>query len=486
MSHFLPDPAAPGTVEPEYLDKVGELHATVRKWLEDSAVQQKNDHIRANFPYADLMFAFAFATLGDHPTAKKLVEDARRVMEGPIPEGGDPRAEQAVTAALTKNFLFKAFCYRVDQALGGKSLGGQLSAEVMNYREEIRRRTGTGRVNNPYMLALYVIDRFRDQSRIVEPAGAVDPYSDWTKHGDVLKRALGELHTIREPAVLAERIRHLYQHGVEDKPLKELQFYVLHEGLLLSARVNEAFTMELLALVPAALSIGSGSTTESPDLPKKQAELLERALFLAGHFSRGEIVSTLVDEFTTLVRAKPEWMRYRLISYGTRQCLFTLKKLGLRDELDRLLINLHREALGGVSTAELRKKYSSKPESWSAALQTLLNLAGGWLFLGLPDRANPILTEARNELLIPGTLLPTKEYTELARAYVSAWGQSQATETGLGMMIELFRKMDPKKITNTWATAQYYSRFHLNLVEDTVLALCQRGPEVSVPVIVTA
>jgi hypothetical protein len=38
-------------------------------------------------------------------------------------------------------------------------------------------------------------------------------------------------------------------------------------------------------------------------------------------------------------------------------------------------------------------------------------------------------------------------------------------------MIELFRKMDPKKITNTFTTAQFYSRLHLNLVEDVIRAL---------------
>src|SRR5262245_35230796 len=103
-----------------HLDKVRELHSTVRKWLDDSAHAQKNDHLRASLPYVDLMFAFGFATLGDSPTANKLTEDARRVLEVPIPEGGSPLAEQAVTAAIVSNFMFKAFCYRVEQALAGK------------------------------------------------------------------------------------------------------------------------------------------------------------------------------------------------------------------------------------------------------------------------------------------------------------------------------------------------------------------------------
>jgi hypothetical protein len=128
--------------------------------------------------------------------------------------------------------------------------------------------------------------------------------------------------------------------------------------------------------------------------------------------------------------------------------------------------------LRGASSSELRKKYAAKPESWAAVLQTLLNLAGGWLFLGLTDRAKPILEDARTELLHTNAMtFQPKDYTELARAYVTALGQGQDTGYALTQMIELFRRMPATKITNTWTTAQYYSRFHLNLVEDVILAV---------------
>ncbi len=452
-------------------DKAAELHTTVRKWLDDSAATQKNEHLRANQPLIDLLFSFAVAKLGEEANSKKMLEDARKVMEGPIPSGGNPQAEQAVTAAVVRNFLFKAFKFRVDQVLAGKPHTGQMAPEVLDALEEIAKKGGSGPVNNPYKLAKYVVDRMREQSRIMEPQEKPDPYADWTKHGDAMKKELAELHTIRDPNKLADRIRKLYKDGVAGKQLKEVQFYVLHEGLPLAARVNEAFTVELLTHVPTALQGGTGAATESPDLPKKQGELLERALFLAGHFNRDDIVKKLVDDFTTLVHAKPEETRYKLINVVARQCLRNLKKLGLTNEIDRFLTKLHSEVLRGASTAELRKKHAAKPESWSAVLQTLLNLAGGWLHLGLTDRAKPILDEARNELLNANALtLVPKDYTELARAYVTALGQGNA-ENCLGGMIELFRKMSPAKITNTWTTAQYYSRFHLNLVEDVILAI---------------
>ena len=117
-------------------------------------------------------------------------------------------------------------------------------------------------------------------------------------------------------------------------------------------------------------------------------------------------------------------------------------------------------------------KYQSKPEEWGAVLQTELNLAAGWLTFGLSDHAADILNEARTELLTPdrGLKLTPPDYTLLARAYVTALGYGPS-ETGLPRITELFHKMDPAKITNTFTSGPYYSRLHLNLVEDVILAV---------------
>jgi hypothetical protein len=78
---------------------------------------------------------------------------------------------------------------------------------------------------------------------------------------------------------------------------------------------------------------------------------------------------------------------------------------------------------------------------------------------------------ARNELLGMNTVsLQSKDYTALARAYVTALGQGPS-ESGMIRMLELFRKMSPKSMNNTWTSAQYYSRLHLNLVEDVIRAV---------------
>ena len=444
------------------------LHQSVRKWIEKSAAAQKNENLKQNLAYVDLLFAFALGKLGETTPAKALLEDARKSMEVAIPTTGD----DAIKAAVVRNFLFQAFKYRVEQVMAGKPHAGPMSPEVTKALEEIADKGSKGAVNNPYKLAKYVIDRMREQSTIMEPQEKLDPYADWTKHGDALKKELAELNGVRDPQKLADRIRRLHREGVTGgKAAKDVQFLVLHEAIPLTPRVGESFAVEMLGHVSGSLTVGPPAANEPADMQKKQGELLARSLSVAGHFGQGEVVQKLVTQFGDLVHSKPEETRFKLINVVAGQALKSLRKLGLRDEIDRFLTRLQSEVLQGASLPNLRKKYAAKPESWGAVLQTLLNLAAGWLTFGLNDHAAPILNEARNELLNPnGMKFQPKDYTELARTYVSALGQGPS-ETGLPRITELFTDMDVMKITNTWTTAPYYSRLHLNLVEEVIMAV---------------
>ena len=64
-------------------------------------------------------------------------------MEVPIPTGGNAQSDQAVTAAVVKNFLFKAFRYRVEQVLAGKRAPTGWPQEVDELEGiAVRRRFG--------------------------------------------------------------------------------------------------------------------------------------------------------------------------------------------------------------------------------------------------------------------------------------------------------------------------------------------------------
>ncbi len=451
-------------------EEVMKLHAVIRQWILASASAQKNDALKSNLAFVDLFFAFTLARLGEPTQARQLLAEARTAMVGSIPRSETPN-DPAVITAIVRNFLFRAFQFRIDQALAEKPHGGPLDREILNALEDIGHKSGSGPVNNPYNLAKYSIDRMRKESWILEPHEKPDPYAGWTKLSDPLKKELVELPEIRNPSKLTERIWKLYSEGVKGKSLEEVQFHVVCEGLPLAARINEEFTLELLQRVPRALSVGFGAHVVSAELPEKQGELLQRALLYAGHFNRVDIVKQLVDEFVMLVHAKPEDVRFKLINIVAGQCLRSLKKIGLTDEFDRFLTQLQNEVLRARTLDQLRHHYSAKPELWGQVLQTLLNLAAGWLHFGLHEPARPILEEARQELLHQNTSTFSPQlYTALARAYVSAIGQA-SPEIGLPWMMELFQRMDPRKIPNTYTTAQHYSRLHLALVEDVIQAL---------------
>ena len=451
-------------------DRALDLHRKVRQWATASLnppIDKPNEPINT-LAYIDLFFAFGLAKLGETSASRTQVESARRVLEF-YPADSD--------LGIAGRFLFKAFRYRIDQALAGKPHAGPLESTLLDELDAIHRQS-KDRADSPAGLGFYAIHRLREQSRILEPQEKSDPYIVYQGKGDELHQQLAELARIREPAILSKKFRDLYKNGASGRASPESRFMVLYDGLPRAARVGEAFTVELLNLVPETMKASAASATIS-QITLKSCQLLERAMFLAAHFERRDILERLIDQFVELVKSKPEDQRFEWINLVVSQGLRGLRKLGQRDELDRFLRRLQDLVLGGLTPAQLRTKYrGNRPDSkalrldvWPKALQSLLNLAGGWLSLGLDDRAIPILADARAELLArTGPTIAVKDYTMLAQAYVTALGHGPV-ETGLPGIEEMFETMLPTLVTNTFTSAKFYSRFHLNLVEETVLAV---------------
>jgi hypothetical protein len=470
MSDIWSTPVAPGTVAPVHLERVRELHGAVREWISASAAAQRNEHIRANLPYADLMFAFGFASVGDPQTATRLVEDARTVLEAPIPTGTDVRTYELARVAIAAGFLFRLFRYRIEERLAARPHAGALCGEVLAAHEELRTRANSGLAHLAYKVALYDIDRFREQFAVVEPDRNVDPYEGWLGEGDPVTRALIHLRTLRDPEALTAQIREHFRKGIQGRDLAEVQFRILGEALVLSARVTDPFAAELLTWVPGAARIGYGSAFKSPDQPMRRAKLLELAFALAVRLGRRDLLAALTEALISLIRSSDEETRPRLAPRAAPSCLRALLALAPNDEIDRFLGELKGAVFGTVPVTEWRLRYRNRPE-WSAAiLQTNLVLATGWYHRGAVEPAEAAFVLARNELLEPtAPALPPLDYTELARGYVRALGP--CTDAGVQRFVELYRLMPPRKITNPWVSAQVFSRFHLQLVEETVFAV---------------
>jgi hypothetical protein len=444
-------------------ERAVEVHQAARKWAEASLKPagsgQTQQDSTCTLAYLDLLFAFGLARLGEVTPAQTLLDNARRTLTALKP---------TETKGIVANFLFKVFKFRIDDALAGKPNAGLLAPDLLDELEAINKKGGTT-ANDPHKLAHYVINRMRQQSEIVEPQEKNDPYAEWMKHGDELKKELAELPKLKDANVLGKRIHDLFKNGVKGRVSNDTKFTVLHDALHLTPRVGHDFAIDMVKQVPAVFKEMTGPAPGN-DLAKKQGELLERAMFLAAHFDKTDLVQTLVDQFIAYVHTKPDEQRYELVNIVAGRCLKSLRKVGLREEIDKLLRRLQDEILKGKTLPQLKALYATKPDVWADALQTMLNLAAGWLTFGLLEQATPILETARQEVLGGTAKMSVQKFTNVCRTYVAAVGQGPA-DAGMPRLAELFQKLDPAKVTNTFTTAPYYSRLHLNLIEEVVLAI---------------
>jgi hypothetical protein len=149
------------------------------------------------------------------------------------------------------------------------------------------------------------------------------------------------------------------------------------------------------------------------------------------------------------------------------QCFRGLRKLGLRDETDRLLQQMANLLLQGESLPAMRQRLGKQ---WSTALRTLLQITAGWLYFGRTERALPILTEAHDYLFGPELRdwTQTHERTKLACTYAAALGQAPV-DLALHKLSEMFQELGV--LADTLTTNSHYSLSQLAVVEAVVLAI---------------
>jgi hypothetical protein len=430
-------------------DRAVRVHRLVEQW-------HAGEDVKVNKPYVDLMFAFGLAKLGESTAARDLINQARGRLLEPVGSKGQPDPAH--------EFLWKAFAYRIENVLQGKPHSGPLPAELMARLETIDAD------RNNQASKRYVVDRLREQSWILEPHDKVQPYALWKRYQDELQKTLAELQNIREPARLEQQVKRL----VNANRAPADQLLVFAEAVPLAPRVGEDFAVALIQQVPGVIE-AANQVTGTPDhlaqLWEKKKDLLERALFLAAHYDRTELVQGLFNQFLTFIRSRSGREMYDAINKVARECLRSLRKLGLKDEINRFLTQMTDLVVQGRTLAQLRNAAGT---NWPDVLGALLHLAEGYLFFGGLDKARPFLDEARATLLENQKTpreraIKPAEVTRLVRAYVSALGQGPVDEA-LNRIEDLFHG-GLEKLPNGYTTATHFSRFHLNIVEDVVRSL---------------
>jgi uncharacterized protein (TIGR02996 family) len=385
--------------------------------------------------YADLLFAFGLARLGQAEDSRALLDRARATLAGD---------------EVVHTYLFGAFEYRIKQALEGKPPTGPLSPGLLERLEHLDRGPR------------YVVDRLRQHSYILEPDSRVDPGREWAARRGGLDRDLAALADVPETEV-AGRVRALLD-GLRNEPTAhEDRARILKAGLNEAPRVGTGFATELLGKVPAAL--------DALPKPRDQRTLLDWAFLLekalvAARFGQAELAKPLVDRFRTMLQSQEGERAAELIDFSGGLVLGNLLRLGLRDEAGALLTQMADLILEGRNVEDV----DPRSPAWPKALRALLPVAGGWYALGSERFAEPVMEAARAVLFRSDLFY--REQTLLAVNYAQTLGQAPV-EVAQKRLEELFQKMTG--IRDTYTTNQYFSLSQLDVIEAVVRAAVERG-----------
>lgn len=419
----------------ENRDWLKRLCEKVRGWIEDNRdILDRKPPTRA---YADLLFAFGLARVGESEDAKRLLQRARGTL------GGED---------LVHRFLLAAFESRIQNVLDGKPHTGPLPQSFLEELESMPQ------------LEKYLIERVRHNSRILEPDRQVNPYRHWAARQSDLDRALVELTDLNDRLEIQTRIRNLLGKTQRGQASGEDRAKILRAGLELSPYVGEEFAREMLQQTLPALK-GLAEPSDHTVL-NERAKFLEKALFTAAHFGCTEYVRPLVAGFHDMLRTQRGSQGIESIGALAEQSFRSLRKLGLHDDIEKLLGEMAEGILQGKSVDALVRSFDSRNDAL-APLCALLHVAGAWYFFGRDRLAEPVVQAAR-ALLFGSKLTQATQRRDLACTYARTVGQAPPTVT-LVRLEEIFTLL--KNYRDTFTTSSHFSVVQMDLVEAVVLAV---------------
>jgi hypothetical protein len=407
-------------------DHMQRMRPMAQKWIGTGVVIAPDTG-----PYVDLMFAYAFAQLGEATLCHDLVRESQQKLT---------RRDDV------NNWLTAAFEFRISEALDGRR-GASRFPEHMLETLEITDR-----------LPRYKIDRLREHSRILEPHEKIDPYRRW--HGrfaDDLSRELALLFDMHDRAKLADRLKQLLSGKTKSRRPEPR---VLATALELAPRLGESFAADLLYQVERGL----GTVTEAVDV----AMLIEKSLFLAAHYDKKDEVQDLVGRFHSFLGGKGSSLPTNNLETLLGASFRGLRKLGLRDEAAKLL-----ERMAAV-IQERKSAQAKNHDEQGKELRLLLQVAAGWFYFDDVEPARVILDAARTALFDES--LPPVAQTQLACAYSTALGQAPL-DLSMPRILELFRKLT--SVQDAFTTNSHYSLSRLDVIEAAILALVSEDFKVS-------
>ncbi len=169
----------------------------------------------------------------------------------------------------------------------------------------------------------------------------------------------------------------------------------------------------------------------------------------------------LQSQFRNMLESAADSLTIETVDALVGHCLYGLRKLGLRGEIERLLSRMTEAILGGRSLESVAADLGNWP-----LLRALLPVAGGRYYFGQDSQAEAVFQAAR-KMLFQNKLDP-KQQTPLACTYAAALGQAPMP-IAQERLTELFERLE--EIYDGYSTMGYFSQFQFRLVEAAVLAV---------------
>lgn len=456
----------------EVQDALRGLHGRIHSWIDRELMDRGTMGIGQTAAYADLMLAYGYSNVGLNKECLDLVKAAQS------------RLFKGNQSHIVHEWLFEAFQHRIQQSLQGER-GGPLPEDLM--------KPLVTKGIDPNLA--FVIDSLRSKSAILQPHERISARTRFLsarKSSWSLAENVEHLSDIENRVELAERVRALLDaHGghqpLDEPPETQTQLAIVstpprspsHQVLLaallpLAPRLGEAHANELLNEVHPTLALLTS--------PCQKAIVLDKALFVAAHFGQAVHVRHCLDQLYSLFEdfSRPETAGVfgELLGRSFRG----LRKLGMRDEISRLLEQIDHLLETNPFESSLPKGKPLKSVKTLGArdakvlerkldlLTMKLNLASGWFYFGNDERARMLLGEV-SEVLYHDQELTQAHRRKLARRYAEALEHAPA-DVAIPRLTEVFDKL--RKITKGVGAGmqdQYYAYEVLEVIESVILAL---------------
>ncbi|HEY1811353.1 MAG TPA: hypothetical protein VGG74_03295 [Kofleriaceae bacterium] len=362
--------------------------------------------------YVSFQLGWGYARIGRADRARELVAAARTSL--------GPAISDPVHA-----YLVAAFAARVDQAIAGMASETPLPDELVAQLAALDRNQR------------YKTDRLRERSRILSPLDrpyAIGVFTAWSELRGTRGPEFAALRALADPLKRAVAVDKLVDTAAASDADRER----LLDGILdVLLELPESGAVPILQRTMPMI----GRVAE-----KRRAILYARALVVAGHFGRVELVPAMLDQLRAALKIVEAAELEQVLQFGLR----ALRRIGLRGETADLLVAAE-EARAGTQAQVLRGR---------------LAIAGGLAYLGEFARAKPIF-EQSHAALATTTLSPT-ERLDVVRALSLAYAQAplQQALAGIAELAGLF-----KDISDVQSTNSHYCLSVLDFVESLVLGI---------------